>query len=55
MAQNTFISQEQLETQKLADTKYPIEEVLRRRCSALAFADRPIEVEKLQQLFEAAR
>jgi nitroreductase len=55
MAQNTFISQEQLETQKLADTKYPIEEVLRRRCSTVAFADRPIEVEKLQQLFEAAR
>jgi nitroreductase len=50
-----FISQEQLEIQKLADAKYPIENALRRRCSSLAFAERPVEVEKLQQLFEAAR
>lgn len=55
MAKESHISHEQLEIQKLADTKYPIEEALRRRCSTLAFADRPVEVEKLQQLFEAAR
>ncbi len=45
----------ELEIRKLADTKYPIEDVLRRRCSTMAFADRPVEVEKLQRLFEAAR
>lgn len=55
MAQGKHISQEQLEIQKLADVKYPIENALRRRCSSLAFAERPVEVEKLQQLFEAAR
>ncbi len=49
------ISNDELELRKLADTKYPIEEALRRRCSTLAFADHPVEVEKLQQLFEAAR
>lgn len=46
---------EDLEAQKLADTKYPIEDALRRRCSTLAFSEQPVEVEKLQQLFEAAR
>ncbi len=55
MTPERSISQEQLEIQKLADTKYPIEEGLRRRCSTLAFADRFVEVEKLRQLFEAAR
>jgi len=48
-------SKDELEIRKLADTKYPIEEILRRRCSTLAFADRPVEVEKLRRLFEAAR
>jgi nitroreductase len=55
MERESLISQAQLEIQKLADAKYPIEEALRRRCSTLAFADRPVEVHKLQQLFEAAR
>lgn len=55
MTGTNFISQEQLENQKLADTKYPIESALRRRCSTLAFDDRFVEAEKLQQLFEAAR
>jgi nitroreductase len=49
------ILSEHLELKKLADTKYPIEEALRRRCSTHAFDDRPVEVTKLQQLFEAAR
>jgi len=53
--QSDSISYQQLELKKLADTKYPIEEALRRRCSTLAFGDRPVEVTKLQQLFEAAR
>ena len=55
MAQKSVILQKQLEIQKLADTKYPILEVLRRRCSTVAFSDRVVEVEKLRQLFEAAR
>ena len=55
MARQSDISRQQLEIQKLADNKYPIEEALRRRCSTLVFSERPVEVEKLQQLFEAAR
>jgi nitroreductase len=41
--------------EKLAETQYPIEEILRRRWSPRAFADRIVEPEKLQSLFEAAR
>jgi nitroreductase len=41
--------------EKPAETQYPIEEILRRRWSPRAFSDRPIEPEKLQSLFEAAR
>ncbi len=55
MAGKRSISQAELEIRKLADTKYPIEDALRRRCSTVAFADRPVEIEKLRQLFEAAR
>ena len=40
---------------KTADTQYQIHELLRRRWSPRAFDDRPIEIEKLQSLFEAAR
>jgi nitroreductase len=55
MSQSDSIQYEELELRKLADSKYPIEGALRRRCSTLAFGDRPVEVAKLQQLFEAAR
>jgi nitroreductase len=41
--------------EKRAETTYPIHEVLERRWSPRAFADRPIEAEKLRSLFEAAR
>jgi nitroreductase len=41
--------------EKLAETQYPIEEILRRRWSPRAFSDRLIEPGKLQSLFEAAR
>jgi nitroreductase len=41
--------------EKPADTAYPIEELLKRRWSPRAFADRPVEPEKLLSLWEAAR
>ena len=41
--------------EKLADTTYPIEPLLKQRWSPRAFADRPVEVEKLLCLWEAAR
>ena len=41
--------------EKLAETNYPIEDILRRRWSPRAFSDRMVEREKLQSLFEAAR
>jgi nitroreductase len=41
--------------EKPADTTYPIEELLKRRWSPRAFADRPVEPEKLLSLWEAAR
>ncbi len=41
--------------EKQADTQYQIHDLLRRRWSPRAFDDRPIEPEKLQSLFEAAR
>ncbi len=41
--------------EKPADTTYPIHEVLRQRWSPRAFADRPVEPERLRSLLEAAR
>ena len=41
--------------QKLADTTYPIEPLLRQRWSPRAFAARPVETDKLLSLWEAAR
>jgi nitroreductase len=41
--------------EKPAQTAYPIEELLRRRWSPRAFADRPVEPEKLASMFEAVR
>ena len=41
--------------EKLADTIYPIEPILQQRWSPRAFADRPVEPEKLLRLLEAAR
>ena len=40
---------------KLAETRYPIHELLRERWSPRAFADRMVEPEKLRSLLEAAR
>lgn len=41
--------------QKLADTAYPIEPLLKQRWSPRAFAERPVEIDKLLSLWEAAR
>lgn len=41
--------------EKPADTDYPILDVIKRRWSPYAFADRPIEPEKIMILLEAAR
>ena len=41
--------------QKLAETRYPIHELLRERWSPRAFADRMVEPDKLRSLLEAAR
>jgi nitroreductase len=41
--------------EKLAQTEYPILEILRRRWSPRAFSDRLVEPEKLLSLLEAAR
>ena len=41
--------------EKLADNQYPIHELLKRRWSPIAFAERMVEREKLQSLLEAAR
>ncbi|MEE8124228.1 MAG: nitroreductase family protein [Nitrospirales bacterium] len=40
---------------KSANTHFPIHALLKQRWSPRAFADRPVEKEKLQRLFEAAR
>ena len=40
---------------KEADNSYPINPLSKRRWSPRAFADRPVEREKLQSMFEAAR
>jgi len=41
--------------QKPAINQYPIHDLLRRRWSPRAFSSQPVEVEKIQSLFEAAR
>lgn len=41
--------------EKPAETAHPIEELLRRRWSPRAFAERPVEPDKLLRVFEAAR
>jgi len=41
--------------EKPADTQYPIHDLLKRRWSPRAFADRPVEKQKLLCLLEAAR
>jgi nitroreductase len=41
--------------EKLADNAHPIEDLIRRRWSPRAFAERAVEPEKLASLFEAAR
>ncbi len=41
--------------EKPADTQFPIHDLLSRRWSPRAFAERPVEPEKVQQLLEAAR
>lgn len=41
--------------QKPASIQYPIHDLLRRRWSPRAFSSQPVEAEKIQSLFEAAR
>jgi len=41
--------------EKPADTRHPIHDLLKRRWSPLAFADRAVETDKLQSLLEAWR
>jgi len=41
--------------ENLADVNHPIHDLLRRRWSPRAFSDRPVELEKLRSLLEAAR
>lgn len=41
--------------EKPAETQFPIHDLLRRRWSSRAYDERPVEREKLQSLFEAAR
>jgi len=41
--------------EKPADTHYTIHDLFRQRWSPRAFDERPVEIEKLQSLFEAAR
>ncbi len=41
--------------EKPAETTYPVLDVIKRRWSPRAFADRPIEKEKIHRLFEAVR
>ena len=41
--------------EKPADARYPVHDLIRRRWSPRAFADRPVEPEKLRSLLEAAR
>lgn len=41
--------------EKPADTQYPVLDVIKRRWSPRAFADRPIEATKIKRLFEATR
>jgi nitroreductase len=41
--------------EKPASAQFPIHELLKHRWSPRGFADRPVEPEKLQSLFEAAR
>ena len=43
------------QVEKPAETAYPIEDLLRRRWSPRAFAERPVEPDKLLRVFEAAR
>lgn len=40
---------------RLANTTYPIHDLLRKRWSPRAFTDKPVERDKLQRLLEAAR
>src|SRR5215472_2652995 len=41
--------------EKLAETHHPLHDLLKRRWSPRAFAERPVEPDKLHSLFEAAR
>ena len=40
---------------KIADTEYPVLDLIKRRWSPRAFSDKPVDPELLRQLFEAAR
>jgi nitroreductase len=53
MTQNSV--EKNMTIEKISDTQYDIEETLKKRWSPLAFSNRPVEVEKLCQILEAAR
>jgi nitroreductase len=58
MTNNTVqnsLTQDRLTIAKTDTTQYPIETVLQRRWSPLAFSDRMVEPEKLRAVLEAAR
>lgn len=44
-----------LTTGKMAETDYPVDELIARRWSPYAFDDRPVSQSDLRSLFEAAR
>lgn len=49
------ILRDRLTVDKTSNTTYPIEEILQRRWSPLAFSDQAVEPEKLRSVLEAAR
>jgi nitroreductase len=42
------------DTSKLANTQHPVDELLKKRWSPIAFSNRPVESEKLNSILEAA-
>src|SRR5690606_38745884 len=55
LSRSLFAKDTSMSTIKHATPNHPIHELLARRWSPYAFADRPVSKEDLQSLFEAAR
>jgi len=49
------MEKELLDDVKMADTDYPVHELIKRRWSPRAFSDEPVDTELIRQLFDAAR